>query len=320
MYYIDMQTSHKCDSPYLPTSDNWALHHHHEASKRSRNELLKQDKEDRDDQPWSCTRPHQQQWGLHFLFCTEKASDYHGTTESSTQWSHSTSFCKRLQCRQQQIDCNKHMRLHKQQPNFFINVDQPHWWLQGATCQQEDWSQGHNVNVGNATIISYCHIARSNDNNRWMQGKFEQTPMQQSKFYVAICKMQRWPYRAMQQSVAQICQGWVWQVCRRQIVHCQRHVCCQRQVHWVQRCCVRCGVRVWQVHQRRSHPSRRATTSLFPKMATTNSLPRMVTGWVQWWAPYHKGNWSCTPCKTTTSLLPQGWVTVYVMPGHNKPH
>jgi hypothetical protein len=32
---------------------------------------------------------------------------------------------------------------------------------------------------------------------------------------------------------------------------------------------------------RRTHPLRRATTSLLPKKVTTNPLPRMATGWVQ---------------------------------------
>jgi hypothetical protein len=36
------------------------------------------------------------------------------------------------------FDCDKRARLCKQQPTFFINVDQPHCQLQGAKRQQED--------------------------------------------------------------------------------------------------------------------------------------------------------------------------------------
>ena len=146
------------------------------------------------------------------------------------------------------FDCDKRARSCKQQPTFFINVDQPHWQLQGAKRQREDWSQGHNANSGNATIISYCHITRSNDNNRWMQRKIKQTPMQQSNFHVVVCGMRRWPYCTTWWPAAQVCWGWVQGVCQRQIVHCQRRVCHKRQIHWVrQRGRVRCQGQVWWV-------------------------------------------------------------------------
>ena len=61
------------------------------------------------------------------------------------------------------FDCYERTRSCKQQSTFFINVDQPHWQLQGVKRQQEDWLQGHDANVGDATFISHCHIAWSND-------------------------------------------------------------------------------------------------------------------------------------------------------------
>jgi hypothetical protein len=53
---------------------------------------------------------------------------------------------------------------------------------------------------------------------------------------------------------------------------------------------------------RRTHPSRRATTSLLPKKATTNPWPRMVTG-----------------LGTTMSPLPQGQLAVYIVQCDNEP-
>jgi hypothetical protein len=53
---------------------------------------------------------------------------------------------------------------------------------------------------------------------------------------------------------------------------------------------------------RRKHPSRRATMSLLPKKATTNPLPRLVTG-----------------LGTTIIPLPQGQLATYVMQDDDKP-
>ncbi len=68
-------------------------------------------------------------------------------------------------------------------------------------------------------------MVRSNDNNRKMQGKIKQTPTQQSKFHVVVHKMQGRPYRAMQGSAAQICQGWVQWVHQRRCASTPRMQC-----------------------------------------------------------------------------------------------
>ncbi len=95
----------------------------------------------------------------------------------------------------------------------------------GARHQRFDWSWRLDNNVDNATIISYCHIVRSNDNNRWMWGKIKQTPTQQSKIHVVVRKMRRQPYRAMRGSAAQICQGWVQWVHQRSPASTPRTAC-----------------------------------------------------------------------------------------------
>ncbi len=148
------------------------------------------------------------------------------------------------------VNHDEHVRLRKWQTTLFIDVDQPH--RQSQRCEAPaiklTATPWHNVN--NTTIILYCHIPRSNDNTRQMQVKNVMALTQQSNIHVVVCGVQQWPYRTTQWPVAQLCWGWVWQVCQRWRVHCQRHVTCQRQVHWVrQRQHVRCQGQVWGVRQ-----------------------------------------------------------------------
>jgi hypothetical protein len=68
------------------------------------------------------------------------------------------------------VDCNKQARLHQQQPTLLIDVDQPHQQLQRHEAPTIRLTAMPQHNVDDATIILYCHIARSNINNRQMQG------------------------------------------------------------------------------------------------------------------------------------------------------
>ena len=131
-----------------------------------------------------------------FFWCIKEVSDNHGTTTSSTRLSCPTSSCKRLQRWQRQLIATRAQ-------NCATTANSPLMWInriddcKGAKHQWFDWSWRLDNNVDDATIISYCHIVRSDDNNRQMQGKIKQTPTQQSKFHVVVRKMQRQPYHAM---------------------------------------------------------------------------------------------------------------------------
>ena len=122
------------------------------------------------------------------------------------------------------IDCNESAELHNnsKQP---IDVDEPHQQLQRRkmpamrlimTPRQQRQQRNHH---------SYCHIMRSNDNNRQMRGKIEQTPTQQLRFHFVVRKMRRRPYRAMRGSAAQICQSQVQQVRQRRYASTPKTVC-----------------------------------------------------------------------------------------------
>ncbi len=219
-----------------------------------------------------------------YLCRIKDTSNDRGTTTLSTWYSCPMSSRKRLQQWQRQLIATRVQNRTTTAISPLMCTTQIND-LKGARRQRCNWSWRLDKNVDNVTIISYCHIVMSDDNNRWMRGKIKQTPTKQWKFHVVVCKMPRWPYRAMQGSAAQIRQG-----------------------------------QVWQVRQRRLHPSRRAKTGLSLKKAATNPLSRMATGWVQWWAPYHKGNWPRMSCEAATSILLWDWVTVYIVPSDNEPY
>ncbi len=94
------------------------------------------------------------------------------------------------------VDCNEHMRSPKRQPTLW-----PMWITASMIVKAWDASneidRGHGNNVDDTTIISYCHIVRSNDNNKQVRGKIKQTPTQ-----IALAKlipMEQWQCRSMQQ-------------------------------------------------------------------------------------------------------------------------
>jgi hypothetical protein len=64
-----------------------------------------------------------------------------------------------------------------------------------------------------------------------MQGKIKQTPKQQSKLHVVVCKMRRQPYHTIRGSAAQIRQGRVQQVHQRRRASTPKTVCALPNSH-----------------------------------------------------------------------------------------
>ena len=257
------------------------------------------------------------------FFCIKEASNDHGTTTSLTRYSCSTSSPKRLRPWQQQLIATRTQ-------NSATTANSPLMWTnhinncKGARCQQCDWSWCLNDNVNNATIISYCHIVRSYDNNRQMQGKIKQTPTQQSKFHVVVCKTGRRPYHSMQESAAQIRQGQVQRLHQRRHASTPKTACTSPQ----------------------SSTLPKASILSMPKMActlpiaSTVSMPYSVYIAKDEYGKYVKGGcirqggkkrasrqrrWWWTPCQgwrlaeyNNMSPLPQRQLAAYIMWGSNK--
>jgi hypothetical protein len=89
------------------------------------------------------------------------------------------------------INCNKHARSCKQQTTLFVDVNQLHQRSQRREAPAIRLTTTPQHNVNNATIILYHHIARSDNNNRQMQGKNVMTPTQQSNVHVVVRRMQQ---------------------------------------------------------------------------------------------------------------------------------
>ncbi len=188
-----------------------------------------------------------------------------------------------------------------------IDVDQPHWQLQRRKAPAITLIATTRRNVDDATIIS-CHIARSDDNTRQMQGKNECDSHATIKYYMLLfagCDDGHIaPRYEQQRKYTKV--GYSKDAEDNTQVRPRRRVRCQKastastlKTAWTSPKASTART------PRRMHPSRRATTSFLPKKATTNPLPRMATGWVRRWAPCHKDNWRHRSCKMTMSLSPQ---------------
>ncbi len=105
------------------------------------------------------------------------ASNDRGTTTLVMQWWRPTSCCKRLQWWWRGLIATSRQDCTSNKQPFFINVDQPHQWSQRHEVPAIRLTAMPQHNVIDVTIILYCHIARSNDNNRQMWGKNVTTPM-----------------------------------------------------------------------------------------------------------------------------------------------
>ncbi len=203
------------------------------------------------------------------------------------------------------VNRDKHTRSRNQQTTIFINVDQ-HPRLQRCEAPAISLTAPPQHNLDNMTIIIYCHITRSDDNNRQMLGKNVTTPMRNNQMFMLSfagcdnnhtmpCDDQRLKYAEVKYSECAkdgvyIAKG-MYVTKGKYIEYAKRRVHCRRWVWWVRQ-----GGRIHRGGPQQA--SRQRRQQLTPCWG-------WLLGWVQQRAPRHKGNWPHTPCKTTISLLPQ---------------
>jgi hypothetical protein len=192
------------------------------------------------------------------------------------------------------VDCNKQVRLHKQQPTFFIDVDQPHQRLQRhkvpaiilIVMMQQQCQQRYNH-----FFLSYCKEqwqqqtnAREERNNSHTTIKYSCCRSQDATTTIsrhAKASSANTPRSDLASTLEK-----AWKLPKASTVITPKTACMMPRARMVST-------------PSRPHLLRRATMSPLLKKVTANCCQWWWLGWVWRWASCHKDDKPCMLYKTT---------------------